>query len=61
MDRKMDFRGLEKGVSPLILSSLILAELRFVAESHLKQSIDKAVITVPANFGYCLLYTSRCV
>lgn len=52
MDRKMAFRGLEKGVSPLILSSLILAELRFIAESHLKQSINKVVITVPANFGY---------
>ena len=42
----------ENRVSPLILSALILAELRLQAEHHLGQEIHHAVIAVPANFGF---------
>jgi molecular chaperone HscC len=41
----------QRSFRPEELSSLILRSLRRAAEIHLKQSIEEAVITVPAYFN----------
>jgi molecular chaperone HscA len=38
-------------LSPVIISSKILTHLKTIAETRLKQSVTKAVITVPAHFN----------
>ncbi len=48
-DAWVDIRG--KRMSPPELSSMILAEMRAVAEAYLGQPIKRAVITVPAYFN----------
>ncbi|MBN2801915.1 MAG: molecular chaperone DnaK [Deltaproteobacteria bacterium] len=40
-----------KTMSPPELSSMILSEMRAVAESYLGQSVSRAVVTVPAHFN----------
>ena len=48
----------EKELSPPEISAMVLQKLKQAAEEHLGQSVGQAVITVPAYFNDCLLYTS---
>lgn len=52
LDRTIEIKPGDGRTSPLILSALILAELRLQAESHFSCDFNDAVIAVPANFGY---------
>jgi molecular chaperone HscA len=49
----------EKFYSPIELSSYILVELKKRAEHILKTPVNKAVITVPANFNYAQRQATR--
>ena len=44
--------------SPSQVSAFILGKMKETAESYLGEKVTEAVITVPAYFNDCLLYTS---
>ena len=48
----------DKEFTPQEISAKTLRKLKEAAESYLGQTVHKAVITVPAYFNDCLLYTS---
>jgi len=52
MDRQKEFHWGHVRSSPQILTALILAELKVQAEMYLGEPANKAVIAVPANFGF---------
>ena len=52
MERQKEFRCGNARTSPQLLSALILAELKLQAEMYLGEEVTKAVIAVPANFGF---------
>ena len=52
MDRKKEFHHGEVRSSPQVLTAMILAELKVQAEMYLGEEVTKAVIAVPANFGF---------
>src|SRR5665647_2660581 len=55
-DARVDISG--KKYSPPEISAMILTKLKEAAESYLGEKVTQAVITVPAYFNDCLLYTS---
>ena len=52
MDRQKEFHCGNARTSPQLLTALILAELKIQAEMYLGEEVNKAVIAVPANFGF---------
>ena len=52
MERQKEFHCGNARTSPQLLSALILAELKIQAEMYLGEEVTKAVIAVPANFGF---------
>ena len=48
----------DKKYSPQEISAMILQKLKADAENDLGEKVTEAVITVPAYFNDCLLYTS---
>lgn len=52
MDRTKEFRWAGVQSAPQILTALILAELRLHAEKCIGEEVNRAVIAVPANFGF---------
>ena len=49
---KMDFGDEVKMITPEEATAMLLGRLRSMAEMHLEQKVDKAVITVPAYFTH---------
>mmetsp|Transcript_1908 Transcript_1908/g.3019 ORF Transcript_1908/g.3019 Transcript_1908/m.3019 type:complete len:629 (+) Transcript_1908:63-1949(+) len=47
----VEWRGKPHSLAPEEISAMILSELRLAAETHLKQEVKDAVITVPAHFN----------
>jgi molecular chaperone DnaK len=52
MEREKEFHWGNARTSPQLLTALILAELKVQAEMYLGEEVNKAVIAVPANFGF---------
>jgi molecular chaperone DnaK len=52
MDRQREFHFGNARTSPQLLTALILAELKIQAEMYLGEEVNRAVIAVPANFGF---------
>lgn len=50
MGTSVTFEHGEKNITPVELSSLVLSELKKIAEEEVGE-IEKAVVTIPANFG----------
>lgn len=48
---EIDYLGERKTFSPEEISSMVLQKMKTIAEASLGQSVDSAVITVPANFN----------
>ena len=47
-----------RSYSPAQISAMILEKMRSIAEAYLGEEVREAIITVPAYFNDCLLYTS---
>ncbi|KAG5358675.1 Heat shock protein [Yarrowia sp. B02] len=48
---EVDYLGEKKTFSPQEISSMVLTKMKEIAEAKLGQSVDKAVVTVPAYFN----------
>ena len=48
---QVEYKGEEKTFSPEEISSMILADMKQIAEAYLGQTVTDAVITVPAYFN----------
>ena len=51
----------DKRLAPPQVSAEVLRKMKKTAEDYRGEEVTEAVITVPAYFNDCLLYTSRCV
>ena len=56
---QVEYKGEEKRIAPVEVLSLILTKMRETAEAHLGESVEYAVITVPASFNQWQRQTIR--
>ncbi|GMS98960.1 hypothetical protein PENTCL1PPCAC_21135, partial [Pristionchus entomophagus] len=47
----VDYKGSPNLITPEEITALLIAKLKMTAEAHLKQKVEKAVITVPWFFN----------
>jgi len=56
---RVEFKGEQKSFFPEEISSMVLSKMKEIAETHLDETVSKAVITVPALFSDSQLQATK--